>query len=70
MYEQACRLGVECPSTLNTLQKQRNCLLSTITALHLVSPNYTWLVKPLDRNNLEVQHTSKRDQNGEVCINF
>lgn len=69
MYEQACRLKLECPSTMNTLQKQRNCLLATITSLHLVSSSFRFLVRPQEINT-DIQYTSKRDKSGDVCIRF
>ncbi|CAH3174338.1 unnamed protein product [Porites lobata] len=48
MYEHAMRLGQEV-SGLDSLQKQAKCYLAAMNALHLVDPKNAWIVKPLDR---------------------
>ena len=53
MYEQAMRLSQESQS-VPVVSRQAQCLLACINALHLVSENYRWIVRPvIDQNYSE-----------------
>lgn len=72
MYEQACRLCTEMHG-LKSLQKQAKCYLASITALKLVDPKYSWIVRPQEksqsvsssRHQQQYSHSPKRKEDGE-----
>lgn len=70
MYEHAARLAQEVPG-VESLRKQKLCLLASINCLLLAKPEYAWIARPVvtqsspapspkhDRNNDEVSHKPK-----------
>ncbi|XP_077865765.1 nuclear pore complex protein Nup160-like [Saccoglossus kowalevskii] len=67
MYEYGLRAGREVPG-IQGLQKQAKCYLSAINSLHLVDPNYAWIVKPisLEQDPVDIAGMSpKRSYDGE-----
>ncbi|XP_070567013.1 nuclear pore complex protein Nup160-like [Ptychodera flava] len=70
MYEFGLRAGREL-SGIKGLQKQAKCYLSAINSLHLVDPNYAWIVKPvpvnIDQERRELPGMSpKRNHDGDI----
>lgn len=49
MYEQALRCSLEC-DTLTAVERRYDCLLSCITALHLVDEKYAWIARPVTKD--------------------
>lgn len=61
MYEQALRCSLEC-DTLSAVERRYECLLSCITALHLVDEKYAWIARPVIN---EEQNANARDARGD-----
>ncbi|XP_034185245.1 nuclear pore complex protein Nup160 [Osmia lignaria lignaria] len=74
MYEQAMRLSQESQS-VPVVSRQAQCLLACINALHLVSENYRWIVRPvIDQNYSEEMDDqdiqSRRSMSDKEILNY
>lgn len=61
MYEHGTRLGREVPGKRG-LERQAQCYLATMNVLRLVKPEYAWIVKPVQKQNIR----SKLDDSGST----
>lgn len=72
MFEFGMRLGREV-RTLRGLQKQVNCYLAALNCLHLIRPEYAWIVQPVAGSTVHTHtttHAHNDTHNVVFVINF